>query len=839
MRSLYLFLVFFLLNSVVAQQNCFQIPITACEGTCVPVNYPNALSDPPGTTYLWTNNCGIILNPTSAFPDSACFTSSGVCTVMVAIQKPGIPPITCSATVEVAPIPLASISKDLTICEGDCTFLSVNISGPAPYTFDYTDGTNLFTVTTSTVPYFISVCPASTTTYQLVSATNGYNCAATINPSIATVTVSPNPSAIFQQNGNQLCIANYDSLTTYMWYSCGYTTLLAIDSCIEVSQNGCFCLVASNAQGCADSLCKNIVLPCDLTCEISSNSTCHGDTAILYLNTNAGSGANITWDIQVDSNQVIHITGNDTVSIFYPYLGCWAVEVNISQGNCTSMCHDTVCISNKPVAEISGNYNSCDSCVMIPILLTCTPPFTIVVSDGSNQDTISGILNSPYLHSVCPPLQTATQYSVVSLLDSFGTCAGSGIGTATVTTGIAPIAQWVQNGNQLCASPTQTGIQYSWYTCGFSNLIGVGNCVTLPGTGCYCLIASLPGTTCADTLCKDIVLPCDITCEIIGPVTVCAGTPVQFTLMTNAAPNAIINWDAELDSTHHQLFALTDTIEVVYDSIGCWNVGTQIQQANCTINCNHTICVLPAPSAEIDGSYEGCDTCHIIPVHLTGIAPWTIVVSDGSNLDTVQNILSSPYLYQVCPSFNTTTQYAVQHVWDNFGFCSTVGTGTYMVTLHQQPVASIQVNGDTLCAYPAGLFYGWYDCGIGQYISLNQCFVPTISGCYCVTVSTAFDCVDSACTQIMVATQDLNSRNELIYYDKLNEEIVVTNMSLDQHDKLLFTVINTNGQVEQLNHFNIQQEKEVRIPYTVEYPKVVFLGIYSRQTMIYRKVFCR
>jgi hypothetical protein len=118
--------------------------------------------------------------------------------------------------------------------------------------------------------------------------------------------------------------------------------------------------------------------------------------------------------------------------------------------------------------------------------------------------------------------------------------------------------------------------------------------------------------------------------------------------------------------------------------------------------------------------------------------------------------MTSPYLYHVCPPGDSTVTYTLLGVMDTVNTCAgyITGVNSSLVTLHPKPVASIVQTVDTLCAFPSGLTYGWYSCPSGNYLDTSRCFVPTVSGCYCVDVSTEFDCVDTACINIILTSSD-------------------------------------------------------------------------------------
>jgi len=103
------------------QGQCMFAPTEVCLEQCGPVFY--LVSDPPETTYTWSNSGGTITNENEANPHIACFTTPGICTLQVIVQVPLEEPDTCFVLVDVKPTSTGSVTE--TICEGD----SIEING--------------------------------------------------------------------------------------------------------------------------------------------------------------------------------------------------------------------------------------------------------------------------------------------------------------------------------------------------------------------------------------------------------------------------------------------------------------------------------------------------------------------------------------------------------------------------------------------------------------------------------------------------------------------------------------------------------------------------------------
>ena len=86
--------------------------------------------------------------------------------------------------------PTAVISGSSTICSGSTAALNVAMTGIAPYTFVYSNGTTNTQVTTSSANYTLNVTPTATSTYTLVSMTDA-SCAGAVSGSGLVTVVNP------------------------------------------------------------------------------------------------------------------------------------------------------------------------------------------------------------------------------------------------------------------------------------------------------------------------------------------------------------------------------------------------------------------------------------------------------------------------------------------------------------------------------------------------------------------------------------------------------------------------------------------------------------------------
>lgn len=86
--------------------------------------------------------------------------------------------------------PTATLSGSQTICTGSVASTNVAFTGVPPFSFTYTNGTTQTNVVTSSNPYKLLLSPTSTTTYSLVSMTDGA-CSGTVSGSATVTVVTP------------------------------------------------------------------------------------------------------------------------------------------------------------------------------------------------------------------------------------------------------------------------------------------------------------------------------------------------------------------------------------------------------------------------------------------------------------------------------------------------------------------------------------------------------------------------------------------------------------------------------------------------------------------------
>lgn len=133
--------------------------------------------------------------------------------------------------------------------------------------------------------------------------------------------------------------------------------------------------------------------------------------------------------------------------------------------------------------------------------------------------------------------------------------------------------------------------------------------------------------------------------------------------------------------------------------------------------------VHPLPTATISMNDSIClGKSKTLSFTFTGTAPWNFSISDGTKIDTIQQVVSLPYTLSVNPLVKTT--YSIQHITDT-NFCtSNLGNGLNVsseVNIYPQPTASFTLS-SPLCESREVLFTDKSIAGAGNIVRWNWDF---------------------------------------------------------------------------------------------------------------------
>ncbi|MBX2894243.1 MAG: gliding motility-associated C-terminal domain-containing protein [Cyclobacteriaceae bacterium] len=171
-------------------------PATYCAGDAITAPF---VTTPGGSsTYTWYGDGGLTTplttgtNPTNS---QLGFNSAGAGTTTVFVTETinGCASAATPVMLTVNALPIATISGSVSICSGQSTNLTFTFTGTGPWNYSYSDGVTTFPAVAATSPTTVSVTPATTTSYSLVSVSD-VNCVGTVTAAPVTITVDNAPS---------------------------------------------------------------------------------------------------------------------------------------------------------------------------------------------------------------------------------------------------------------------------------------------------------------------------------------------------------------------------------------------------------------------------------------------------------------------------------------------------------------------------------------------------------------------------------------------------------------------------------------------------------------------
>ena len=389
-------------------------------------------------------------------------------------------------------VPTGDLSGDQEICEGASADLTIDLTGPSPWTIEYDDGSGSgpFVLTGITAnPYTLTVAPTATTTYTLTDVSNA-NCPG-VATGTATVTVNTAPVVT---NFTDLCNPTATGYTISFEISAGdpgsYTVdppgsgtitpgTPAIFTSNEIPANLPYDFLVYDMNGC-DTLQFTGSVICDCTTEVgemdlnpilecgdgpvsgvydATNEVLDGDDVQEFILHN-GSGntigypiiaSNTTGDFSFDGGTMTYgttyyisaIVGNDDGS----------GGVDDMNDPCLAVAPGTpVTFYEVPTATLSGDPVIClGETATLSIALTGDSPWDVIITDGTTNDTIIGINSTNYNYNISPSV--TANYTIVSVNDQ--NCPGLISGTGSVTVNEAPVV----NTPTITINNTNTGYE--------------------------------------------------------------------------------------------------------------------------------------------------------------------------------------------------------------------------------------------------------------------------------------------------------------------------------------------------------------------------------------------
>jgi len=206
-----------------------------------------------------------------------------------------------TATITYFPKPTGIISGTAELCRGSQATITMTFTGVPPYTFTYTDGTTPVTVTNHpNSVYTANVSPSVSSTYTLVSLSDGNNCDGVLSGQ-ATINVNQPPSLTLTgtdlichnvpTGAVDLTITGGTSPFGISWTGPNGFTSTAED--ISGLNEGYYAVTVSDSKGCHATANITIMQPRPLYAAVDrTNVTCYGadDGTITISGSDGGSG---------------------------------------------------------------------------------------------------------------------------------------------------------------------------------------------------------------------------------------------------------------------------------------------------------------------------------------------------------------------------------------------------------------------------------------------------------------------------------------------------------------------------------------------------------------------
>ncbi len=696
-----------------------------------------------GQTINWTPNSGGTW--ISNNPAVATITNAGVITGITAGSVTFTFTETatgCSSTspaVTVHPLPTGVISDNTAICAGLSANFTVTLTGTAPWSLIYSDGTTPVTVSgINASPYSISVSPASTSTYTLTAVSDA-NCDATSLTGSAVVTILPLPTATLSGN-TTICIGSSANLSVALtgaqpWtitYTDGTTPVTV--SGINVSPytipvtpvaTTTYSLTAVSDANCTGtSLTGNATIAVDNLPTASaggSQNICVNGTATISGATAAN--GTILWT--ENGTGSITAGANTLTPTYTPAAGdagntvtlTMTVTSNNACGVSTATATYTVTVDPLPTATAGGNQNICSNGTATVSGAASTNGTILWSHNGSGTFTGATTLTPDYTAGATDPGNAVILTMTVT---SNNGCTPQ-TATAVYTVNVLPEPQVNQPSNQeICTGSTTTMINFSTTNVTGSTTYSWTN--SEPTIG---LAASGNGNIIPFTVVNNGNAPVVATIVVtphltLGGIT-CDGPAKTFTITVNPVPVAT----APIGLTYcngilSDPFALTGTPSgVVFDisggaAIGLANVNgvteipaftpitgtatiTMIPKSHgCTgFPVTFNINVRPNPTATISGGATVCQNSvppNIIisnPMTLTVVVTYNINGAGGFNVNVpagsnvaigVPTNTAGTFIYDLV---------SVQYLATEPPTCPAIITGSATINVVAQPVPVI------------------------------------------------------------------------------------------------------------------------------------------------------
>lgn len=693
-------------------------------------------------------------------------------------------------------------------CNSDPIVLNLNLSGTAPWSVSYSDGTNTYTrtgITTST--FQIQETANSTLTWTPVNVSDAY-CTRHSGSGTEICILDPGPVAVI--TGNQsICAgsaATFSIIGTQGAQPWGFTftdgtasvthtgiTSLPFQFSITPAASATYSI--SNIQhSCTSAVIGGTPQVLVQTLPIASLSApvfvCTGSTAQLTFHLNGTS----PWALQYsDGSGNISLTGISSSPYLHsvsPVLSTTYTLTQVQDLNCLLPLNAPAVVSvYQPVnVSISGSQTVCSgSAANISVQIQGTAPYSLNWSDGNITHFVTGITQSPYILNLSPAGSTT-----YSLLQSGNICGAVLFSQMTSEIEIEPVPSAILSGDQtLCgAGMAILSVHFTASTGPWDISWSEGSTVYSASqitSNPYLIYQPVSGSrlfmlnTIQTAYCSGVTSGSAAVQVLTAPsaswsdsLILCVGSPVHSVLsLSGTGP-----WDVDYsDGT------LLHTLSGISSTSYMFNASPVSSTTYSLMSVRDVVCQRTAegmiyaeikniPAALISGPSSACEGNLVqVSVVLAGTAPWNISWSDGQNTLHFTGIWAGPYVISLSPQAGAS--YSIPQVQD--AHCMNVVSVPWVSSIQKQPSASFYATPQTQNTWH---FYNTsqnmgsvnWDFGDGNISSqLNPTHVYAASGVYTVQLSVHNFCgTDQVDTVLAIVTQleqgELQERWDLVLY---------------------------------------------------------------------------
>lgn len=482
------------------------------------------------------------------------------------------------------PLTASVIASPLSLCEGDCSNLSVSVTGGnTPYTYTWQpDGQSTSAIT---------VCPNSTATYTLQVGSAGAcitpqtcSTSVTINV-IPPIVVSVSPSAATICPGSSTTLAATGG-GTYTWSTTETTSKITVSP----GTSSTYTVIVTNGN-CTGSATVSVTVVANLVPIITGDTTiCNGTSTMLST---SGGGTYLWSDNTTNSSITVSPASTSTYS------------VTVTSGSCSGTASVQVLVNPYPTPTINGTSAICSG-----------QSATLTASTG---DSYSWNPGGQTTGSITVSPSGTTDYIVTVTTNG---CSGSASTQVLVNPTPNPA---ISGTSSICTGDTTTLVTniagpYSWSPGGETT-----QSITVIPSGTTTYIVSVTVNGCTGTAAQTVTVIPPVKANITGN-NICMGEIVK--LAASGGTNYLWNTGATTST-------ITET------PINTTTYSVMVTTGNCADTASYTVTVGSLPVAIVSGdttivygqstslTSSGGDTYQWIP-------------SNGLSCDTCANPIAAP-----------------------------------------------------------------------------------------------------------------------------------------------------------------------------------------------------